>query len=415
MSNISDLPILADKVVGYKGALRVSNMLIYLFFVALDKKFDATEYSTILLSESKLQHRHSKKHMVNCRTAQRVEKIVFCLAPDGSTYAYHIGSKKLRYTAKYPLFRIPGVIVTDSSRNIVYGVGGNEERYSLLYDNFCNKLYSYNPNENTWLNLPNMSHGRTKHCAVVFQGKLYVVGGKSRSGVDISDTIEVYCPETKIWSDKSKLKNGRIASAIAASDRFIYVMGGEIVGGGIRGIDTVEKYCPKKDQWLKLPSLNHLRIGSSAVYFNSKVYVFGGSNGVFELQSFEYMESNEKKWTTVTIPYSSPVSIALVFDEKILAMGGTTWGDDLCLQYSFVRRRGVNWKVLRDFIHPGHRIKNFKYTIIKMLNYDLENKHEGQCDCKYVDDDEDDSIDHYSDMTSESDIWFDHDPFDIFI
>ena len=49
-----------------------------------------------------------------------------------------------------------------------------------------------------------------------------------------------------------------------------------------------------------------------------------------------------------------------------------------------------------------------------MLNYDLENKLEGQCDCKYVDDeDEDDSLDRYS--TSESEMWFDHDPFDIFI
>jgi len=378
----------------------------------LDVKFDTTDYSKILSIETKLQSRSSKKLSINCRTSQKQENVLFCISLNGDVYCYNVANKKSYQLTKCPFMGQPGEITVHN--DIIYLCGGTQNN-AVLYNFHSSTLCSYNPAIDKWKIHCNMKNSRSKHCVVFLQDKLYAIGGTDLKNKSVKTSVECYDPVTQTWSDKPTTLTSRVRSCAAASEKYIYVMGGESSEGGIRGLSSVEKYCPIKEAWTVLPELNHQRISSSAVYFNSKVYVFGGSNGVFELQSFEYLESNEKKWVTVVIPYSSPISVSLVLDDKILAMGATNWGDELCLQYSFVRRRGVKWKVLRDFIHNGHRVKNFRYAIIKMLNYDLGNKLEIHCDCTYTDTDSDEVVDEDFNSSSDGDGWFDHDPFGIWI
>ena len=348
--------------------------------------------------------------------------MIFCLGRHGDVYCYHMSSKKFRRLQKFPENRQPGELTVFD--NVVYATGGSHT-VGMLNRVYSNDMYSYSTDGGKWTKLAPMFHARSKHSAVFLQAKLYIIGGKNLEvSVDgLERSVECYDPVTNAWSHRTSTIEGRINSSAAASTKYIYVMGGENVNGGIRGVNTVERYCCRKDLWEKMPNLNRQRISSSAVYFNEKIFVFGGSNGIFELNSFEFMDASEKRWTVVSIPYTTPLSIALNMDDKILALGASTWGDDLVLQYSFVRRRGVHWKHIKEFIHQSHRIKSFKYAVIKMLNYEIDKIPEAQCDCNYFDadssvDEEDDLMSTSSDMSEdlEDDAgWMELDPFGLWM
>ena len=55
--------------------------------------------------------------------------------------------------------------------------------------------------------------------------------------------------------------------------------------------------------------------------------------------------------------------------------------DDIAMQLSVVRRRSFDWKRMAYFIHPGHRNRSMKYSVIKFMNYDMNDKLEGSCNC----------------------------------
>ena len=69
----------------------------------------------------------------------------------------------------------------------------------------------YNPATHTWTLVAYMNHVRYLAAMVAHQGRLYITGGCSGR----RDTMEVYCPETDLWTDiDTKLVfSGRIGGA----------------------------------------------------------------------------------------------------------------------------------------------------------------------------------------------------------
>ena len=58
----------------------------------------------------------------------------------------------------------------------------------------------YNPDSNSWTEVASLVDARYDHCAAVFNGKIYVIGG-------LSGLVEVYDPAKNIWSDVKFIPN----------------------------------------------------------------------------------------------------------------------------------------------------------------------------------------------------------------
>lgn len=322
-------------------------------------------------------------------------------------------SNKFHKLESYPETKQPNDIVVHDQT--IYAVGSSSS-YSALSSYV---LYSFDTKENKWTRLPSMTHARCLHCAVFFEGKLYVIGGKNYETSDTSlpKSVECYDPVSKTWSSKANTLESRVNACAVSTNKHIYAIGGESsVNNEQQGTTFVERYSESKESWERAPPLNSRRTKPCAVYFNEKLYVFGGKNAA-EVQSFEYLEPNGKQWLQVAFPYGMPIHCVLTIDDKILALGNSFWGDDLVAQYSAQRRRG-SWQKVNNFIHASHRNKSFKYAPIQVLNYDIENKPTASCDCNDGDGDssvEDEYISTSDNLDSDDDVLMEFGPWGLWV
>lgn len=89
-----------------------------------------------------------------------------------------------------------------------------------------------------------MSTGRSAAAAVVFDEKIYVIGGRDK--VKFHDAVEYYSPETNRWTPAASLVKKRSdANAVVADGRMM------VIGGydGTVWHTSIEIYNPRQDTW----------------------------------------------------------------------------------------------------------------------------------------------------------------------
>lgn len=92
----------------------------------------------------------------------------------------------------------------------VYAIGGYNETNKEL-----NSVERYSPDENTWTFISPMSEKRAAPCAVSLNGLLYVIGGNQRMNEDpysapvTLESMECYDPQTDTWTELPPLPQGR--------------------------------------------------------------------------------------------------------------------------------------------------------------------------------------------------------------
>uniref|UniRef100_A0A8C6TNC4 Kelch-like family member 33 n=1 Tax=Neogobius melanostomus TaxID=47308 RepID=A0A8C6TNC4_9GOBI len=209
----------------------------------------------------------------------------------------------------------------------LYIIGGKK-----YYDNtaqhknrvyFFILFYRYNPLENSWEELVSMHQARCYFSLVVFESKLYAIGGQCHP--DYIDTVERYCPTANSWSFTRPLEiplGGHVARVLGGrifvsgglnndydcvSSMFtydpekgctylemmsqpralhcmevlgecLYVAGGLSLTGdaGIVNMLACEMYNPLADSWTSFPPLPVPHVGSGSAVLEGKFYVLGG-------------------------------------------------------------------------------------------------------------------------------------------
>jgi N-acetylneuraminic acid mutarotase len=119
--------------------------------------------------------------------------------------------------------------------------------------------------------------------AAQFNGKLYVVGGRTESSDSSSswinlNTNEMYDPISDTWTSKAPMPTDRSGlTAAASADGNIYVIGGDNVFS-FTVFDSNEKYDPKTDKWSPEAPMPTARHGPAGVFDNmsKRIYVKGG-------------------------------------------------------------------------------------------------------------------------------------------
>jgi N-acetylneuraminic acid mutarotase len=99
----------------------------------------------------------------------------------------------------------------------LYAIGG----HNVGPDNKGNIVQEYNPATNTWRRLADMPSPRTDIAAVVYEGRIYVLGG--HPGVA---AVESFDPVANRWRTEPPLPQGRFAPAGISTREGILLVGG---------------------------------------------------------------------------------------------------------------------------------------------------------------------------------------------
>jgi hypothetical protein len=201
----------------------------------------------------------------------------------------------------------------------IYVVGGVSCLSNCAqFRNAVNTLEAYDPSQDKWFRLAPMNISRVGPAAAAINGKIYVFGGFNPSLYwSANNSVEIYDIATNTWSMGAPMPTPRSWMRAVVLNNKIYVIGG--VGYGYRR--DVEIYDPATNTWrVASPFPGRERYLHAAVAYNGKIYVIGGDSWEYGYNEvwddiWEYDPATDK-WTRKT---SMPSSISNI---DAIAVGG---------------------------------------------------------------------------------------------
>ncbi len=165
-----------------------------------------------------------------------------------------------------------------------------------------------------------------------------------------SAIVEVYDPQTDLWSEVTPLPQPLFAYAIAVLGGKLYLFGGS---DGIRYLDTVFVYDPATNTWTTGTPMSEPRGFCAAAVVGERIYIVGGYNGQNELALCEVYDptkegSGERPWAQLaTLQMARGGLAAVAVENYVYAIGGG-WTQYL----SFNERYDVNQDAWTPFDSP---------------------------------------------------------------
>jgi len=225
-------------------------------------------------------------------------------------------------------------------QNKIYCIGGRSS------SGVTNVNEVYDPATDTWETKTVMPTARSGIQASVVNGKIYLIGGVANS--DALTLNEVYDPQTDSWTTKARMPAinytflGTSDYASVVFDDKIYVIGGWSVGGQwpVRGVtfNLTRVYDAENDSWslgasAPAPAVYASAVATSGVFAPERIYVFGvdagwpfwmlGTRG-FTAQSYDPKSDN---WTVCASAPTERVGASVaVVNDKLYVIGGQTIG-----------------------------------------------------------------------------------------
>ncbi len=189
------------------------------------------------------------------------------------------GFEKLFSQNDYPSPRKGTTLIKIDTAFYMFG-GEVPNSKKLLF----NDLRKYDPERNHWLQDPpanNPPSPRSYHSAVAYNGKMYVYGGYTNSG--ISNELWEYDPSSRMWSQKAITGASipeRFQHSAVLSGNYMYIVGGNngqnILADGYK-IDLNTFNATQMPLFMGgAPATN----GMAATSLNNNVYFFGGNNNI---------------------------------------------------------------------------------------------------------------------------------------
>ncbi|MEZ4701708.1 MAG: kelch repeat-containing protein [Rhodothermales bacterium] len=239
-----------------------------------------------------------------------------------------------------------GAVLYNDKIYLVGGIQGGHGAPATGYTWFD----EYDPVTGQWKVLPDAPRKRDHFHAVVFNNKLYLIGGRDTSNPAYTSAnigeIDIYNFTTGTWSTLSASHNlptlrGGTTSVMYHGE--ILVMGGESSKQTL-AFSTTEAFDPIAQTWRTLAPLNVGRHGTQAALLNDAVYIAAGSaqqGGAPELDSIERYDNGSTNvsaadvvlnpgWNMVGLPLSpSDTDYEAVFNDISISqdMAPITWSD----------------------------------------------------------------------------------------
>ena len=192
----------------------------------------------------------------------------------------------------------------------LYVLGGNDAfnmRYSdavFIYDDGTSKREAEPAGEfrgtldESWiLSKIRLLQPRSRHAAVVFEGRLWIAGGAFEDNTIVTRSVEIFDPKTGIWTTGPCLKTRRDFSNLLVVRGSLYAVGGDVDELGTKATRTIEVFDKVRNTWETVVAFKDERQGFSTNSFGSKIYIFGGSsNGNYELNTWDAYDVITRQW-----------------------------------------------------------------------------------------------------------------------
>lgn len=170
-----------------------------------------------------------------------------------------------------------------------------------------------------WSEVSGLPLGRSGMAAVVFEGAIYIAGGKTSQGITGSSLR--YRPSQGGWeplADKPTPVGD--VQAVVLGER-IFVPGGMAASG--KSVSVLEAYSPRLNRWEALKPMPAAVSGYALAAFEGRLYLFGGWDGaVYSAAVYSYNPADDTWQTHTVLPQARAFSTAAVVESKIYVIGG---------------------------------------------------------------------------------------------
>ena len=186
-----------------------------------------------------------------------------------------------------------------------------------------------------------MKAPRSGASAVVYDGRIYVFGGKSIHN-NVLNTVEVYDNANNSWDAETvpSFKNARYDAAAMLWHDLIVLIGG--VSWNNKVLKNIEIYDPAQNKWLDAHNLHKERAGHTAVELGGHMFVIGGrkQNGDY-IDDVEWYDEQDGEFEEADFRMVSPRAghFAAVVDDVYYMFGGVAFGG----------AQKTGWKAVREY------------------------------------------------------------------
>lgn len=155
--------------------------------------------------------------------------------------------------------------VMDEKIYVMGGYTSDGNSYVQIYDSKANKW--------TKADMPIIQAHAT---CQVYNGRIYVFGGSySENGSVSRNTVTIYDPIENTWSEGTSLPTEASHATSVLWEKKIYVIGGKVLPDQ-KQLDLVQIYDVEKDTWSEGPSLSAEKSACAAILVKNQIYLFGG-------------------------------------------------------------------------------------------------------------------------------------------
>lgn len=206
--------------------------------------------------------------------------------PEASAYSYDFGTGQWSALPDLSVARGEHVSAVVEGRIYVIGgrVGGTPSASTFNEHRDTSRMDIFDPETGTWSRGVDAPTARNSAASAVIDGRIYIVGGRQYlaqtdgNAVNVNvASLEVFDPETGLWSVRAPLPQAAGGVAAAAVEGKLYVVGGEQWSPTREVFAEAWIYDPATDEWDAMPDLNVPRHGLAAAAIEDRIYVFGGA------------------------------------------------------------------------------------------------------------------------------------------
>ncbi len=199
----------------------------------------------------------------------------------------------------------------------IYLIGG----FGTTTNRPTTAVHRYNVTTRQWTGVAPLPAPRGGHAAVVFNGRIHVIGGgNSTSTIDDHD---VYDPATNTWSARARLPRSMGSPAAVVVDGKLISVGGR---SGPGDFGDVHVYDATSDAWTPGPSIAARGTGGALVLGGS-IYYFGGEQQARSavLDSVMRLDTGANTWVAdAPMPTARSFARTVLFKGRAYVVGGST-------------------------------------------------------------------------------------------
>ncbi|MCO4782931.1 MAG: hypothetical protein KC646_11460 [Candidatus Cloacimonetes bacterium] len=248
-----------------------------------------------------------------------------------SSQSYWIKSDFSFHISKQSSFSIPRKSHTSLLvKTAVFNIGGENSNIPT------SSVERYSFHTRKWGDFSNLNQARFNHSSVAYQDTLYVYGGTSTNGVELSSLESFDLNTSTSWSNISNTTDTRSGhSSLISSDK-LYVIGGFLSNQSTNALtNQINSYHLINNQWTKESVGGSPRIHHDSILIDGKIYIIGGTT-----KQFDVYDTVSKSWSQGTELSTFRIHHKLYHHKNyIYVVGGENENADLVSQiwrYSIV-------------------------------------------------------------------------------